>query len=1069
MLPNATVAAMMQKRREEEEGVRDSDEEEEGHLDDDRSGAISARRPKTPANRDDGLTTVMPSAPISSIDLKHLRDRLAYLTSPEEAYVVEKVLKDWRAEHRGKAKLLAAQDTVAGETVASPRSELQATRLTEWYRKEKGRKQLEKVKESLKKQGELKVNYLNLFGFMIFTALYMAILVLQKNPTTAFQIENSLIEATFSGDSGLLDANEELYPDVGAPSELFKWLRTAVVSTTFVDSSCGNGKCEAPDEFQGYEDFGCESDCGLYPNLTTVTIELTPDSNFAQTSWNIFAYHMGDDIFSAYKTLTSTDPYTYTASVPDGSYQFELRDTAGNGGAAGTLSVGGTEILSWPSSYPLQQYDHCDMRQWPSSWFTNIKQNCVSLCYLNNSNTQYTQPCDDMNTCTTACRNAVLAIKDRVLECTTEGFMHVDMDSLSSAYSVGTYAEQIYLFTQECFSENPFDPGTCTNEYCSNGPIGAQGCDVGCFTQQCDWKMDGCADLDTRSYGPTDDSDLLYDTSATGEGEEGEAGGPSPPVSNFDPMRYVNFVNFINSISDSVLIPSNDCNSPDGFGEVIEQIEEMTAGNKAYTFNVYNNWGGCTPYTSALTVPFDVYNYNANGTVLNLRDLSDSKVRYIGEKNRLLGGIFINQKRAKEVNCTTRFTSIDSTCVSDYEYDTEEYSVDPVFIGTSSLYDAFVSRSNFYSDQEISASGTPYAFFHSFVNPDGSIYTGIADTSNLSTTENPFGVNIHSSSASHSMSGFHAIFDNDLSQSQSSSYLQFLEDGFFLDEYTTELEVFYCTYNFEHGLLTTMKVMWYPEKGGRIKYRHIIQSIPFEPYRNTAGLVRLGLELVFVALLVFTIISELTDCIKAKKEGGSPLDYFKQVSNLFDIVSIIAMLAMCVLWIVIVLKVNSITLQTDFGVYRYQGENARPQTRYASTSLTKARFFEYDASNHAQFVTFISDISTLAGYNEAYVVLGGMNILLLVFRILKLMHFQARMGLLTRTLSHAATDLFHFIVLFMVTFVGFSFMSFILFGHQVGSSIDPSFVLFRTVSQPHSILFCFVPFLFFNCFFQLFV
>ena len=39
---------------------------------------------------------------------------------------------------------------------------------------------------------------------------------------------------------------------------------------------CGNGLCEAPDEYPGIGRFGCVADCGHYFNRTTLRIDLGP-------------------------------------------------------------------------------------------------------------------------------------------------------------------------------------------------------------------------------------------------------------------------------------------------------------------------------------------------------------------------------------------------------------------------------------------------------------------------------------------------------------------------------------------------------------------------------------------------------------------------------------------------------------------------------------------------------------------------------------------------------------------------------------------------------------------------
>jgi hypothetical protein len=50
--------------------------------------------------------------------------------------------------------------------------------------------------------------------------------------------------------------------------------------------------------------------------------------------------------------------------------------------------------------------------------------------------------------------------------------------------------------------------------------------------------------------------------------------------------------------------------------------------------------------------------------------------------------------------------------------------------------------------------------------------------------------------------------------------------------------------------------------------------------------------------------------------------------------------------------------------------------------------------------------------------------------MLKALDFQPRMALVTRTISSAFSDLFHFLVLFSVIFIGYAFAGNQLFGHQ---------------------------------------
>ena len=70
-----------------------------------------------------------------------------------------------------------------------------------------------------------------------------------------------------------------------------------------------------------------------------------------------------------------------------------------------------------------------------------------------------------------------------------------------------------------------------------------------------------------------------------------------------------------------------------------------------------------------------------------------------------------------------------------------------------------------------------------------------------------------------------------------------------------------------------------------------------------------------------------------------------------------------------------------------------------------------------------------------YYALNGLNILLLIARVLKLMDFQPRLGVVTRSLALAGPDLIHFCLVCGMVFVGYAMMGHLILGPyiQVGS------------------------------------
>ena len=80
-----------------------------------------------------------------------------------------------------------------------------------------------------------------------------------------------------------------------------------------------------------------------------------------------------------------------------------------------------------------------------------------------------------------------------------------------------------------------------------------------------------------------------------------------------------------------------------------------------------------------------------------------------------------------------------------------------------------------------------------------------------------------------------------------------------------------------------------------------------------------------------------------------------------------------------------------------------------------------------------------------YYALSGINILLLLARLLRRMDFQPRLGVITRSLRRAMPDLLHFALVAGAVFVGYSMMAFLIFGNAVpqfagfGTSVNTCF------------------------------
>ena len=63
-------------------------------------------------------------------------------------------------------------------------------------------------------------------------------------------------------------------------------------------------------------------------------------------------------------------------------------------------------------------------------------------------------------------------------------------------------------------------------------------------------------------------------------------------------------------------------------------------------------------------------------------------------------------------------------------------------------------------------------------------------------------------------------------------------------------------------------------------------------------------------------------------------------------------------------------------------------------------------------------IDSISIYLSLYTSLTTFSLIIVSLRVLKMLHFQPRMGLITRTLEEASTNLLHFSFMAMLIFVG---------------------------------------------------
>lgn len=389
-----------------------------------------------------------------------------------------------------------------------------------------------------------------------------------------------------------------------------------------------------------------------------------------------------------------------------------------------------------------------------------------------------------------------------------------------------------------------------------------------------------------------------------------------------------------------------------------------------------------------------------------LPDLSSQALdRSILGANKLVAGVLVKQTRKKLTTCgqgellggglffpsERRNTKLGNLCRGSEE-STESYGTDPVLLSASSLYslDAFKDRNAYYNysnPAEVNqVANAPHGFIHRKFDSD---------------------------------SGFYAFIDINLSQTQAKQYIQYLVDGFFIDELTDKVDVTFLLYNPYYGHFTLVTTEFEFQPGGTITMAYAVSNFNGTPYQTKGDFARFFFELIFLALIIAQLVHELMDCYENTFHGEGFYEYISDPWQLLDWASIILFLTCFYLW---------------FLVYTPLVMDFQPPMRFnVYTQLAPPCNFinNVDFKHYNELVSMFADASTVADTMKTYMQLHGFCLIIVLLRLMKLLDFQPRLGLVTKTIAHAMTDLVHFFVLLCVILGVYWIMSYYLFGGQM--------------------------------------
>jgi len=397
--------------------------------------------------------------------------------------------------------------------------------------------------------------------------------------------------------------------------------------------------------------------------------------------------------------------------------------------------------------------------------------------------------------------------------------------------------------------------------------------------------------------------------------------------------------------------------------------------------------------------------------------------RFIGNNNRIIGGLVISQVRRQLVECSTLGTSCRGP------EDTSSYGRDPVFVSTSSLYDRDVEdfKDLFYntsSSAEVSALGFPYAF-HTTPGYDN---------------------------------GFLVYIDIALTKSRALKLIQYLREANFFDAATDTVRVQVITYNGrqENGFFGNSVVDLEFTVAGEIKVTTDVRAVAVVSYSGIDGIFRLFAELLLTGMiLVATYLEAMEFVTMCREEGFGLYDglrfHFSSAWNIMDAINLVVQLMGQLMWWMNVLLValewecdlryDVYDLENDARAHWFlsnrEGVGADSGAAVAIEPLERA-IFEPPGSHRwtlpenrtgvEKLQETIQNMDTQVSLLLFYFCLQGFSLSMMILRFFKYIQFHARLSMTSDTIGTAWPDLYHFALVFALVTICIMVPVHVIFG-----------------------------------------
>ena len=433
------------------------------------------------------------------------------------------------------------------------------------------------------------------------------------------------------------------------------------------------------------------------------------------------------------------------------------------------------------------------------------------------------------------------------------------------------------------------------------------------------------------------------------------------------------------------------------------------------------------------------------------------KKRYVGGRNVMVAGIMLSQKRANKTTCASKrsgsfeiidsikgyllgisekrrhgFESLVEECHSDASAGAQHapFGVDPVFLPTTSMYRDEFLLSDHYPRRSVIPD----------VKPGNGPFTAAPIELINNRTNVPYGFlpiqRFLPPQYVDKDKDFSIFFDVNFDSAQANNILDYIDQGFFFDRQTQAVILDGLYYNPDLLTFTYLKITVTIDPSGFYSLQRKIAPFSVDNYRTTTDLFRAFLEVIVNIMLVLDVIYELRQVYTDGRR------YWWRWSNLFDWCHFIVQGSCWLFWVHLQLLYQRFDPRPRYYVYHDLEAEANFLALNASSDsglLTEADGINVDDSsntptqytNLAALNHMLLSAATISGELTSYRFLQMLSITMFLARLLQAMHFQPRLGLVTRTIVAAGTDILHWLLLFIIVWIYFVIAGHLSFGNTI--------------------------------------